>query len=108
MPVVLNADRADRLIIAARTGGAMNERQGITLFLLPADATGISRRPFRMIDGHGAAEVVIDNLAAGADAILGDVDGGVPLVEKALDHGIAGVCGEALGSMSHQIGRAHV
>src|SRR3546814_3868606 len=70
MPVVLNADRADRLIIAARTGGAMGERQGITLFLLPADATGISRRPFRMIDGHGAAEVVIENLAAGADAIL--------------------------------------
>src|SRR3546814_10152194 len=81
----------------------MNERQGITLFLLPADATGISRRPFRMIDGHGAAEVVIDNLAAGADAILGDIDGGVPLVEKALDHGIAGVCGEALGSMSHLV-----
>src|SRR3546814_7956469 len=56
-----------------------------------------------MTDGHGAAEVVIDNLAAGADAILGDIDGGVPLVEKALDHGIAGVCGEALGSMSHLV-----
>jgi alkylation response protein AidB-like acyl-CoA dehydrogenase len=102
-PVVLNGERADQLIVAARTAGSGGERQGITLFLIDADAPGVSRRGFRMIDGHGAAEVTIDGLSVGPEAVLGPVDGGVPLVERALDHGIAAVCAEALGSMDHLV-----
>lgn len=101
MPVVLGGDTADRLIVAARTAGASGERDGITLFVV--DAGAVTRRSFRMIDAHGAAEVVIDRLEVDADAVLGAVDGGVPLVELALDHGIAGACGEALGSMAHLV-----
>jgi alkylation response protein AidB-like acyl-CoA dehydrogenase len=56
-----------------------------------------------MIDGHGAAEVVIERLPVDAQAVLGEVDGAVPLVIRALDHGIAAVCGEALGSMAHLV-----
>lgn len=103
MPVVLNGDRADKLIVAARTAGASGELAGVTLFLVPTDAAGISRRNFRMIDAHGAAEVVLDGVAVGAENVLGSVDGGVALVETALDHGIAATCGEAIGSMEYLI-----
>ena len=93
MPVVLNGDRADRLIVAARTSGSTGEREGVTLFLVDADAQGVSRRSFRMIDAFGAAEVVLENVAVGGENVLGPVDGGVALVELALDHGVAAVCG---------------
>ena len=54
MAVVINGDRADQLLVAARTHGHNGEREGVTLFLVDADAPGVSRRPMRMIDGHGA------------------------------------------------------
>lgn len=101
MPVVIGGDVADHLVVAARTAGSTGDRDGMTLFLV--DATAVARRPFRMIDAHGAAEIVIDGLAVDADAVIGEVDGGVPLVDLALDHGISGACGEALGSMGHLV-----
>lgn len=101
MPVVIGGDRADSLIVAARTSGQLGDLHGITLFLV--DAAEVTRRPFRMIDQHGAAEVVIAGLTLGRDAVIGPVDDGLPLIETALDHGIAGACGEALGAMGHLV-----
>jgi alkylation response protein AidB-like acyl-CoA dehydrogenase len=103
MPVVVNGDRADELIVAARTAGSSGEVEGVTLFRVDAKAPQVARRGFRMLDGHGAAEVSIENLAVGREAVLGPVDGAVPLVLRALDHGIAAVCAEALGSMAHLV-----
>lgn len=101
MPVVIGGDTADYLIVAARTSGVRGDRTGISLFVV--DAQQAERRAFRMIDGHGAAEVTLDDVVVDAEAVIGDIDAGVPLVELALDHGIAGACGEALGSMSHLV-----
>lgn len=103
MPVVLNGDRADTLIVAARTSGDRGDRAGITLLLVDANAHGVSRRSFRMIDGHGAAEIVIDKVAVGAEGVLGEIDGALPLVETALDHATAAICAEALGSMAYLV-----
>lgn len=99
--VVPGADLANRLIVAARTSGQCGDHSGITLFLVPADA--MLRRYFRMIDGHGAAEVAADRLVLDAASVLGTVDEGLPLADLALDHGIAGICAEALGSMGHLV-----
>lgn len=103
MPVVMSADRADRIIVAARTGGRSGERDGVTLFLIDAAAKGVSRRSFRTIDAFGAAELVLDGVPVGAENVVGTIDGGVPLVELALDHGIAAVCAEAVGSMEYLV-----
>lgn len=101
MPVVIGGDRADAFIVAARTSGELGDRHGITLFLIAAAQA--ARRPFRMIDQHGAAELVIEGLSLGREAVIGEVDQGLSLVEAALDHGIAGACGEALGAMGHLV-----
>jgi alkylation response protein AidB-like acyl-CoA dehydrogenase len=101
MSVVLGADRADKLLIAARTGGANGEREGVTLFLV--DAARVSRRAFRMIDGQGAAELAVDALAVGAEAVVGEPDGAVPLIEAAVDRATVMACAEACGSMAHLI-----
>ena len=101
MSVVLGADRAQKLLIAARTAGADGDHEGVTLFL--ADADQVARRSFRMIDGQGAAEVTLDNLALGAETIVGPVDGAAPLIEAAIDRATVMACGEAVGAMAYLI-----
>jgi alkylation response protein AidB-like acyl-CoA dehydrogenase len=103
MPVVLNGDRATKFIVAARTAGSIGERDGISLFLVVGDSDGVSRRAFRTIDAFGAAELVLDNVAVGAECLMGSADAGLPIVEAAFDHGIAAVCNEAVGSMEYLI-----
>jgi alkylation response protein AidB-like acyl-CoA dehydrogenase len=103
MPVVLNGDRATRFIVAARTAGAVGDREGVTLFLVDAGKAGVSRRALRTIDAFGAAELVLENVALSSDNLIGPVDNAVPLVEAALDHGVVAVCNEAIGSMEYLV-----
>ena len=103
MPVVMNGDRADQFIVAARTSGSTGDRDGVTLFLVDASAAGLTRRAFRTIDAFGAAELVVEKLAVGQESVLGPIDGGVPLVDVALDHGVVAICNEAVGSMDYLI-----
>ena len=87
----------------ARTAGAATDPQGITLFLVPKGAKGLTLRPYRTVDGVRAAEVALADVALGADSVLGEVDWGHPLLEAAIDRGIAAVCAEAAGIMDRMV-----
>jgi alkylation response protein AidB-like acyl-CoA dehydrogenase len=91
MSVVLSGDVADKFLVEA----------GGSLFIV--DAVQVTRSPFRMIDATGAAEVVIDNLSAGAECRIGDEGTALPLIQAALDRATVMACGEALGSIAHLI-----
>jgi alkylation response protein AidB-like acyl-CoA dehydrogenase len=97
---VLEGAAADLLVVAARTSGQPGEAQGLTLFLAPADAPGVERRPLKLADGRGAADIAFRNAAVGRDAVIGEVDAGWPLLEKVLDRARAAVCAEMLGVAS--------
>ena len=97
--VVFNASSADCLIVPARTAGGRTDSRGITLFLLPADADGVELRPYRTMDDGRAAEVTLSGVRAGADAVLGEVDNGMALLEPAVDVATAVLCCEAAGVM---------
>jgi alkylation response protein AidB-like acyl-CoA dehydrogenase len=103
MPVVVNADRADRLIVAARCAGIAGEREGVSLFLIKSAAAGVSRRNFRMIDGFGAAEVALENVPVARENVLGTPDEGCLLLDVAFDHATAAACAEAVGAMEYLI-----
>ena len=98
--VVFHADSADKIIVSARTGGATREPDGISLFLVDAGADGLGLRPYPTVDGLRAAEVTLERVRVDADAALGPIDGGLALIERAVDHGIAAVCAEAVGIMA--------
>jgi len=102
---VLDGHVADQLIVVARTSGAVNDRDGITLFMVPADAAGVSRARSSMIDSRNAARVTLANVKVGADAVLGRVDGGADPLEKVLDRARAGLAAEMLGSSSEAFER---
>ncbi|MDX9997515.1 MAG: acyl-CoA dehydrogenase family protein [Phenylobacterium sp.] len=95
---VLEGLAANLYIVSARTSGNPGDTKGITLFVVPADAAGISKKRLSLADSRGAANVTFDNVKVGADAVLGEVDNGYPLLEKVLDRARAGLAAEMLGS----------
>jgi alkylation response protein AidB-like acyl-CoA dehydrogenase len=94
--VVHFAAAADKIVVVGRTRGKSRDTDGITLFLVDGKAKGLTRRDYRTIDGLRASELTFDGVAAD---VLGEVDAGLPLLEKVVDNGIAAVCAEAVGAM---------
>jgi len=94
--LVLHGDSADTLLVTARTAGEHRERHGIGLFLVQADAPGVTRRGYPTQDGMRAAEISLINASAEA---LGDPAEALPVLERANDEMLAALCAEAVGVM---------
>ncbi|WP_300526810.1 acyl-CoA dehydrogenase family protein [Maricaulis sp.] len=89
---------ADMLIVSARTAGGDAEEDGVSLFLVPQDAAGVTIERASMVDSRNSARVILDNVELNADAVLGDVDNGYKPLEAVLDAGRAGLSAEMSGS----------
>src|SRR5450756_211969 len=77
--VVLNGENADTLIVTARTKGGQRDAAGVGVFLVPADAKGVSRKGYPTQDGLHAADITLTNVEVGADAAIGDPENATPL-----------------------------
>lgn len=97
--VVIHGAQADRIIVSARTGGEQRDTDGISLFLVPADTSGITRRDYRTIDCQRAADIVFSDVRVPASALLGKANFGWDILEAAADYGATLLCAEAVGAM---------
>jgi pimeloyl-CoA dehydrogenase small subunit len=97
--VVIGAPWADTLVVTARTSGGQRDAKGVSVFIVDKKAKGVSCRDYPTVDGLRASEVTFENVAVGADAVIGEVDNGLPLVERVVDEGIAALSAEAIGAM---------
>ena len=79
--------------------GAQRETKGVTLFIVPKTAKGVTTRDYPTVDGLRASEIYFENVSVGADANIGELDHGFPLIEKVADEAIASLCAEAHGGM---------
>lgn len=95
---VLDGHVADQLVVAARTAGKPGDRDGISLFLVPRSAKGVTVTRTKMVDSRNAANVELDNVAVGADALLGGEGQGADVLDPALDIARIGLCAEMLGA----------
>jgi alkylation response protein AidB-like acyl-CoA dehydrogenase len=86
--VVPAGDQADAYLVPAQLDGK------IALFLVERSADGVAARGYVTQDGSRAAEVVFDNAAA--TLVAGE---GLPVLEHAVDIGIAATCAEGVGVM---------
>jgi pimeloyl-CoA dehydrogenase small subunit len=102
--LVLSGDSADWLVVSARTSGERRDTHGISLFLIEANAPGITRRGYATQDGARAAEIAFENVRVSADALLGPLDEALPLIERVTDEAIAALCAEAVGVMEDMHG----
>ncbi len=98
---VMEGMTADLFIVAARTSGAPGETAGISLFLVPASADGLSRTAMETFDSRGYAQLSFAQVEVPADAVLGQVDKGWPILDATLDRAATGLSAEMLGTASH-------
>jgi alkylation response protein AidB-like acyl-CoA dehydrogenase len=97
---VVQGGSADMIVTAARTGGSAGEIEGITLFAVPNDATGLDLESVALVDSSKAARLRFDNVRLDADAVIGEVDGGWRPLSRALNAGRAGAAAELVGVAS--------
>jgi len=97
--VVSGAPWADKLIVTARTSGGQRDAEGVSVFVVDKNAKGVSTRDYPTVDGQRASEVTLENVTVGADAVIGEVGGGLKIVEKVTDEAIAALAAEAIGAM---------
>ena len=95
---VLDGEAADLLIVATRTSGAPGDSDGITLFLVPGEAPGVTRKHLTLADSRGAAQITFDKVELDAEAVLGEVGKGWAILEPVLDRAYAGLAAEMLGT----------
>ncbi len=94
---VTHGHTADLIIVAARTGGADNDTDGITLFAVPKDAAGLTANAERLADSSLAARLEFEGVEVDADAVIGEVDAGRTPLDRLLRAGRAGASAELLG-----------
>jgi len=97
--VVTNAEAADHLIVSARETGDVLDERGISLFLVPRDAPGLTIQGYAVISGGRAAEVMLDGVTLGQDARLGPAGGAFAALETQLARAGVALAAESLGAM---------
>jgi pimeloyl-CoA dehydrogenase small subunit len=101
--VVLNGENADTLIVTARTKGERRDKTGVGVFLVPADAKGITKKSYPTQDGLHAADITFTGVEVGADAAIGNPEDGLALIERVVDGARMALCAEAVGLMDESL-----
>ncbi len=101
--VVLNGENADMFIVTARTKGERRDKTGVGVFLVPANAKGITKKSYPTQDGLHAADVTFTGVEVGADAAIGNPDDSLALIERVVDDARMALCAEAVGLMDESL-----
>jgi acyl-CoA dehydrogenase len=96
---VLDGHVADAIVVVARTAGDDGDAAGLSLFLVPADAAGLTRVRQQRVDSRGAAILKLENVQVGGDGLLGQAGEGAAVLEAVIDAATVGLCAEMLGGM---------
>ena len=88
---------ADQLILTAVLNGET------ALFLVPADAAGLSTRDYPSMDGYRCASVELDEVDLPAAALIAQGGAAETALDAAMDHGVTAVCAHAAGAMQRLI-----
>lgn len=95
---VIDGQSADKLIVVARTAGKPGDRSGLSLFVVDANADGVSVEATKMVDSRAAANVVLADVSVEASAMLGTEGDAADALDAALDIARIGLSAEMLGS----------
>jgi alkylation response protein AidB-like acyl-CoA dehydrogenase len=95
-----NAQHASFGLLLARTDPGVPKHRGLTMFVLPMDADGVSVRPLRQISGEAHFnEVFLDDVRLEPGSEVGPVDGGwgVAMTTLMFERVAIGLGGEGFG-----------
>lgn len=87
---------ADHFVVSARTAQNPESPDGVSLYLVPANAAGLTVTPWRMVDGAAAASLKLDHVRVSGASKLG---GGIEAIAHAQTLANLARAAEALGIM---------
>jgi alkylation response protein AidB-like acyl-CoA dehydrogenase len=89
---------AQRCLVAARTSPASDVNQGISMFLVDPNGTGVSQTALVTLAKDKQSRVDFQNVRVERAALVGEVDQGWPIVERMLDWATALLCCQMVGA----------
>ncbi len=98
--LVLGGNRADWLVVTARTGADAQ----VSPFVVRTGSAGVSCRPYRTLDGAGAADFSFSGVSLPPQSLLGREGNGLAAVRHGLEHAVVALCAEAVGIMDNVVG----
>jgi alkylation response protein AidB-like acyl-CoA dehydrogenase len=97
--VVCFGDRCDLVVVSARTDGESDAVNGVSLFVLPADTSGLRIRGYGNVDGGRSAELHFDSVTLDSEHLLGAIGDAHPHIEEAVAAGVLALSAQSLGAM---------
>lgn len=94
--VVMNGANTDKLIVSARTSGGQSDEQGISLFLIDANADGVEKVSYKLMDGQRVANIKLNGVTG---ELLGEQDKAYDVIQAVVNDVMVAVSAEALGIM---------
>ena len=91
---IVDGQAADYLLVVGRSGGEPGTTEGLSLFLVDPQATGLSVTPLGLIDSRNAADLEFDNVPA---ELIGSESQLFSALDFALDCGRIMLASEMLG-----------
>jgi len=96
---------ADAYVVAARTAGQDGDREGITLFLVPAQAHGLTSVRQHRVDSQNVAQLTFEDALVHDADVLGGAGQGHALLGRVVDEATVALAGEMLGGMTEALDR---
>lgn len=95
--LVLDALAADHFVVIARTAGSAGDSDGLTAFLVPADAEGLTVERRSLVDSRGVGALRLDGVRLKTDAVMGAPGQAWAGLSRTLDIANIGLASELLG-----------
>ena len=103
---VSDAHVADQLLVVARTSQGADPQEGLSIFLVPGSAPGLSVRLQSGWIGDKVCEVTLENVEIPASGVLGPVSEAWPAIERVLDRATALLCAYMVGGSQRALDMA--
>jgi alkylation response protein AidB-like acyl-CoA dehydrogenase len=102
---VLAGALADAYVVSARSAGADDAREGVSLFIVPAGTPNLKVTRQYRIDSRNTALLELDGVELPASALVGKLGASAVLLENVIDRATVALLGEMLGGMTEAFDR---
>ena len=90
---------ASHFLVLARTAGEQTDRTGLSLFLVPADCSGIRLEHYCAHDGARVSTLHLDNVEIESDGLVGAEYQALAPLQGAINYAVSMLCAEMTGVM---------
>jgi alkylation response protein AidB-like acyl-CoA dehydrogenase len=94
---VHDAHCADYILCVAKTKVWSTPEEGISIFMVDPNSSGITITPLETIADDHQNEIIFDNVVVPAENMIGEVDHGWPVIKRVLEEAAVAKCAEMIG-----------